>query len=75
MTMHGPHFDWRDEPQRLSLYSLSLLALFVGAALLILYVALVIEPWRGDSVTYMDARTYADRGLTPLPPEQVAQPQ
>jgi hypothetical protein len=74
--MYTSNFDWREEPHRFSAYSLSLLLVFIGAVGLIVYVAAVLQPWGGDSDgTPLDARTYADRGLTPLPVEQVTQPQ
>jgi hypothetical protein len=74
--MYSSNFDWRDEPRRVSAYSLSLLLVFVAAAGLILwYIVAVVAPSDGAVSDAMDARTYADRGLTPLPPEQVNQPQ
>jgi hypothetical protein len=72
--MYDSNFDWRDEPRRFSLYSVSLLVVFFAAVGLIVYVAAVLAPWRSEG-SVLDARTYADRGLTPLPPEQVVQPQ
>ena len=72
--MNGSYYGWREEPRRLSFYSLSLRVIFVGAVAGIVYVALDMKPW-DDGITYTDVRTYADRGLTPQPPEQVQQPQ
>jgi hypothetical protein len=71
--MNSSSYDWREKPSRLSFYSLSLLVIFVGAVGLIVYVAMQMSPW-DDGITYTDARTFADRGLEPLPPEQVQQP-
>jgi hypothetical protein len=73
--MYVSNFDWREEPRRLSVYSLSLLIVFIAAVGLIVYAAAALEPWGGGDGVSMDARTYADRGLTPLPPGQVTQPQ
>jgi hypothetical protein len=73
--MYGPNFDWREEPRRFSAYSLTLLVVFIAAVGLIAYAAAVLKPWGGSEPDFMDARTYADRGLVPLPPEQVVQPQ
>jgi len=42
-------FDWRDEPSRISLSSLVLLLIFVGAAALTVYAAFKMEPWASDS--------------------------
>lgn len=72
--MNGSNYDWRQEPRRLSFYSLSLLVIFVGAVAVIVYFAAALKPW-DDGITYTDARTYVDRELTPQPPEQVQQPQ
>ena len=73
--MHVSDFDWREEPRRVSFYSLSLLLIFAGAVAFILYAAAVLKPWQDDEpITYTDARTYADRGLTPEPPSPVPQP-
>jgi hypothetical protein len=74
--MYAPNFDWREEPRRLSVYSLTLLVIFVTAVTgLIVYIAAVLAPWGGPGVDSQDARTYADRGLTPLPPGHIPQPQ
>jgi hypothetical protein len=72
--MNGSTYDWREKPRRFSFYSLSLLVIFVGAVGVIFYAAAVLKPW-DDGITYTDARTYADRDLTPGPPVQVQQPQ
>ena len=42
-------YDWRDEPKRISLSSIVLLLIFVGAAALTVYAAFRIEPWASDS--------------------------
>jgi hypothetical protein len=68
--------DWRDEPRRISLYSITLLLIFVGAVAATLYVGLSLKPWADDPpAAEMDARTWADRGLTPQPPDQVTAPE
>jgi hypothetical protein len=55
------------------LYSLTLLVVFVGATLFVLYLGAVLKPWEDDGeASGMDAREYADRDLEPLPPEQIA---
>ena len=65
-------YDWRDEPRHVSVYSLSLLVVFVGAVIVTIYIAAVLKPWEDDTAApEPDARTFADQGLTPLPPEQV----
>jgi hypothetical protein len=73
--MYSSNFDWRDEPRRFSVYSLTLLVVFIAAVGLVVYAVAAVEPWGSPEASFFDARTYADRGLTPLPPEQVSQPQ
>jgi hypothetical protein len=71
----NPTYGWRDEPKRFSMSSLALLLVFVGATFLAFYVGAVLKPWEDDvAPSTMDARTYADRNVGPVPTEQVAQP-
>jgi uncharacterized membrane protein len=46
--MQQQPYDWREEPRRLSVSSLILLVIFVGAVAAVVYVAFQMKPWESD---------------------------
>ena len=64
-------YDWRDEPSRISVSSLVLLVIFVGAVAFTVYAAIKMEPWAADGpqpeVSADGGAQAAPEDVTPVP--------
>lgn len=70
--MEQQPYDWRDEPRRFSVSSLVLLAIFVAAVAITVYIAFDMEPWASEeAVETLGAET---AGEVVAPGEQPAAP-
>ena len=72
-------YDWREEPSRISLSSLVLLVIFVGAVAITVYVAFQMKPWASDEAAPPEVSSEAETDtaageVTPVATESPATP-
>jgi len=73
--MQQQPFDWRDEPRRFSVSSLVLLAVFVGAVVLTVYIAFQMKPWDSDAAPpEVSSATEAPAAVEVSPPAEAPAP-